>query len=245
MSQNDGALAGRVAIVTGASSGIGRAITLALAREGVRICAIGRDSGKLLAVAEEARQHAAVQSFQMDLAVEEQYQPLLEFVKNEGSELHILIHCAGIIQQAPLERASVADLDLQYATNVRAPYILTQRLLSFLLNARGQIVFINSSAGMAVRGPEIGQYAATKHALKAIADSLREEVNARGVRVLSVFLGRTATPLQAVLHEQEGKPYRPERLLQPDDVAALMVHILKLPPTAEVTDVSIRPMLKA
>jgi NADP-dependent 3-hydroxy acid dehydrogenase YdfG len=70
------------------------------------------------------------------------------------------------------------------------------------------------------------------------------EVNGDGIRVLSAYLGRTASPMQAATHRNEGGEYRPERLLQPSDVAAVVTHALSLPPTAEVTDISIRPMLK-
>jgi NAD(P)-dependent dehydrogenase (short-subunit alcohol dehydrogenase family) len=137
----------------------------------------------------------------------------------------------------------VADFDGQYRTNVRAPYVLTQALLPMLRSRQGQIVFINSSVGLNARAG-VGQYAATKHALKALADSLREEVNAASVRVLSVFLGRTASPMQAGIHAAEGKAYHPERLLQPQDVAAVVLNALSLPRTAEVTDISIRPFMK-
>jgi len=136
-------------------------------------------------------------------------------------------------------------LDLQYSTNVRAPYLLTQRLLPLLITSRGQIVFINSSVGLAANRPNIGQYAATKHALKALAESLREEVNPKGVRVLSAYLGRTATPMQEALFRAEGNTYHPETLLQPEDVASMIVHALMLPSTAEVTDINIRPMRKS
>ena len=82
-----------------------------------------------------------------------------------------------------LPRARITDFELQYRTNVLAPYALTQALLPMLAAYRGQIVFVNSSAGLAA--PEnLSQYAATKHALKAIADSLRKEVNPDGIRVL-------------------------------------------------------------
>ena len=91
----------------------------------------------------------------------------------------------------------------------------------------------------------VSQFAATQHALKAIADHLREEVNADGVRVISVFPGRTATSRQAALYAREGRPYQPELLLQPEDVASVVVHALALPRTAEVTNVSIRPTLKS
>jgi NADP-dependent 3-hydroxy acid dehydrogenase YdfG len=147
-----------------------------------------------------------------------------------------------VIHLDPLERAHVENLDLQYATNVRAPYLLTKYLLPLLTAAHGQIVFINSSAGLTAKRPEVGQYGATKHALKAIADSLREEVNPKGVRVLTMYLGRTATPMQEALYHKEGKVYLPEALVQPEDVASVVVQALLLPRTAEVTDISIRPM---
>jgi NAD(P)-dependent dehydrogenase (short-subunit alcohol dehydrogenase family) len=134
-------------------------------------------------------------------------------------------------------------LDWQYRTNVHAPYLLTQALLPLLRRQQGQVVFINSSVGLIARG-QVGPYAATKHALKAIADSFREEVNAEGLRVLSVYLGRTASPMQAKIHAMEGKAYHPEYLLQPSDVAAVVLNALCLPRTAEVTDISIRPMRK-
>jgi NADP-dependent 3-hydroxy acid dehydrogenase YdfG len=104
-------------------------------------------------------------------------------------------------------------------------------------------VFLNSSAGLMAH-TNVGQYTATKHALKAIADCLREEVNGDRIRVLSVFPGRTATPLQRRLHVVEGREYRPERLLQPEDVASVVVSALCLPRTAEVTDINIRSMSK-
>jgi NADP-dependent 3-hydroxy acid dehydrogenase YdfG len=153
------------------------------------------------------------------------------------------VHSAGTYSRGPVEKASADDLDRQYATNVRAPYLLTQALLSMLRANRGQIVFINSTIVFA-SGANVSQYAATQHALRALADSLREEVNADGIRVASIYPGRTATQLQARIHALEGKAYVPERLLQPGDVADVVVKILTIPRSAEVTDVRIRPMLK-
>ena len=238
-------LAGGVAVVTGASSGIGRATAVALARQGMQVCVVGRNPGRLAETEAEARQFSLVTSFHIDLTVEEELQPLLRYLEAEAGRLDILIHSAGVIHQAPLEQACIADFDRQYATNVRAPYLVTQRLLPWLTTVRGQIVFINSSVGLTAKRPEVGQYSATKHALKAIADSVREEVNAKGIRVLTVYLGRTATPMQEALYRQEGRPYHPEALLQSEDVDAVVVQALMLPPTAEVTDITIRPMIKS
>ena len=93
--------------------------------------------------------------------------------------------------------------------------------------------------------PNVGHYSATKHAFKALADSLRAEVNPDGIRVLSIYPGRTATPRMETLFAQEGRAYRPELLLQPEDIASIVLSTVMLPWTAEVTDIRIRPMAKS
>jgi NADP-dependent 3-hydroxy acid dehydrogenase YdfG len=104
-------------------------------------------------------------------------------------------------------------------------------------------VFINSSVGLNARA-KVSQYAATKHALKAIADSLREEVNAAGVRVISIYPGRTASPMQAMIYQLEERVYQPEQLIQPEEIATVITTVLGLPKGAEVTDINIRPAKK-
>jgi NADP-dependent 3-hydroxy acid dehydrogenase YdfG len=105
-------------------------------------------------------------------------------------------------------------------------------------------VFINSSAGLNASA-NVGQYAATKHALKAVADSLRHEVNAEGLRVLSIYPGRTASPLQEAVFKMEEREYRSEMLIQPEDLAAVIINALALPRSAEVTDINVRPLTKS
>jgi NADP-dependent 3-hydroxy acid dehydrogenase YdfG len=243
MIAND-SLQGRTAVVTGASSGIGRATALALGQHGANVCLVGRNVNALKEVANSVQHFSTAIPFPTDITDDKSLEALATQVQKIG-KLDMLVHAAGIISRATMEQASIDDLDRQYALNLRAPYVLSQRLLPALIAARGQIVFINSSVGLAVRRPEVGQYAATKHALRAVADSLREEVNAKGVRVLTVYLGRTATPMQRALYSQEGRFYHPETLLQPEDVASVIVHTLTLPATAEVTEISIRPAIKS
>jgi NAD(P)-dependent dehydrogenase (short-subunit alcohol dehydrogenase family) len=238
-------LFGRVALVTGASSGIGRAITLALSREGAQVCAVGRDAKRLAETVETAGRFSPATGFQIDLTVQGAILSILQQLREKTGKLDILIHSAGLIYQDRMEDARVEDLDAQYAANVRAPWALTKSLLSMMTSPGGQIAFVNSSAGLAAKRPEIGQYSATKHALKAVADSLREEVNPRGIRVLTVYLGRTATPMQEALYREEGRDYHPETLIQPGDVASAVVQALMLPLTVEVTDISMRPMRKS
>ena len=232
-------------MVTGASSGVGRAIALALAHHGAQLYLIGRNAHALAETVAAADRFSKATSFQIDLTVAENLKPLFLHLEKEGGRVDILIHSAGVIHQDVMERARVEDFDRQYATNVRAPYVLTKSLLPMLTATHGQVVFINSSAGLNAKRPEVGQYSATKHALKAIADSLREEVNPKGIRVLTLYLGRTATPLQEALYRLEGKTYNPEALIQPEDVAFVVVQALLLPLSAELTDISIRPMIKA
>jgi NADP-dependent 3-hydroxy acid dehydrogenase YdfG len=141
------------------------------------------------------------------------------------------------------EVAPIEDFDHLYRVNVRAPYLLTQQLLPLIKARQGQVVFINSSVGLNARA-RVSQYAATKHALKAIADSLREEVNAAGVRVVSIYPGRTASPMQAMVYQLENRVYQPEQLIQPEEIAAVITTVLSLPKGAEVTDINIRPAKK-
>jgi NADP-dependent 3-hydroxy acid dehydrogenase YdfG len=239
------AFAGQVALVTGASGGIGGAIATVLAHGGARVCLAGRSQARLAALADRMRQNSGVAvTYAVDLTDDVQITTLVEQIAAVHGRLDILVHCAGTIEHGSVERAPVTLFDLQYAANVRGPYLLTQGLLPLLKKRRGQVVFVNSSRGL-MAAANAGQFSATQHALRAVADALRDEVNGDNIRVLSVFPGRTATPRIEALHVSEGRPYQPELLLQPDDIASVVVNALALPWTAEVTNISIRPMLKS
>jgi NADP-dependent 3-hydroxy acid dehydrogenase YdfG len=236
------ALSGKIALVTGASSGVGRSIALELAKQGANLALVGRRTELLKAVEREC--HASrVQCFTVDLLQQSKIQQLQNEVMREFGGVDILIHSAGVFAMAPFADATLEDFDRQFQCNVRAPFALTQTFLPSLIERKGQIVFINSTAGLTA-GAGVSQYAATKHALKAIADSLRDEVNAEGVRVLSVFLGRTASPMQAEIHQLEGKTYDPDDLIQPEQVAQAVAHTLVVGKQAEITEIRIRPMRK-
>jgi NADP-dependent 3-hydroxy acid dehydrogenase YdfG len=234
----------RTAVITGGGSGVGAAIALALAGAGAAIHIIGRRLDPLQAVAAKARGLGSEATcYAIDLADNSGQLELAQRLVRDLAHVDILVQNAAAFASAPFESADPAEFDRLYWTNVRAPYILTQALLPRLRARRGQVVFINSSSGLLARATT-AQYDSTKHALRAIADSLRAEVNAHGVRVLSVYLGRTASEMQERIHRMEGKPYRPELLLQPEEVASVILNALSLPQTAEVTDIHIRPMMK-
>lgn len=235
----------RIAVITGGGSGIGAAVALALAREGAGLYLIGRTLERLEGVASRARSMGVpAVCCRADLSLSSDQLDLGRFLRQSVHRLDFLILSAALHRVGPVENSSLATFDDLYHTNVRAPLALTQALLPMLKEREGQIVFVNSSSGIAAK-PMCAQYDATKHALRAIADSLRGEVNPHGVRVLTVYPGRTATDMQKRIHRAEDKIYRPELLLQPADVASVIVNALLLPRTAEVTDIHIRPMIKS
>ena len=238
-------LSGQIAVITGASSGIGRAIALCLAEQGLTLCLIGRNPASLESVVSIAgKTSPRIFCYQTDLTKDEDLKQLVEKIKKDIPHINLLVHCAGVVTVGHVEDLAITEFDLQYRANVRAPYALTKDLLPMIKCCAGQIVMMNSSIWQQARAG-LSQYAATKYALKAFTDSLRDEVNGDGIRVLSMFLGRTATPMQADLHEQQGTSYYPEALIQPEDVALTLLPMLMLPHASEVTDIHIRPMRKS
>ena len=237
-------LTDQVAVITGAGGAIGGAIAVHLAKGGARVALLGRTSEKLLAVAHETEDPAVTRCYAIDLTKDEEVQELAGRIRGDFGRVDILVHAAATIVLGNAAGAKADDLDQQYRTNLRAPMVLTQALLPCLKSSHGQIVFVNSSAALQARA-SASQYAATKHGLKAFADSLREQVNPDGIRVLSIFLGRTASPMQEKIFAAEKRQYRPELLLQPEDVASSVVHALSLPRTAEVTEIHMRPLVKS
>lgn len=233
-----------LALVTGASSGIGRAIAVALAAAGAHVGLLGRSQVRLEETARELQQAGdRAEIFPVELSSSAEICAWVDFFRSQHTHLDVLVHSAGILSAGPVAAASPATFDELFAVNVRGPYALTQGLLPLLIRGQGQVVFINSTAGLNA-APNLSQYAATKSALRAVADSLRHEVNPLGMRVLTVYPGRTASPMQAAVHAAEGKEYQPERLLQPSDVAETVLSALRLPRSAEVTEIHMRPFLK-
>jgi short-subunit dehydrogenase len=222
------------ALVTGASSGIGLAIAQALAAEGAHIHAVARSWPKPI---EGWKLHKA------DFTVEADVQRLATELATAESGVDLLIHCAGALEIGTVADFPIAQLDVMYQVNVRAPFLLTQLLLPRLTQSKGQIVFINSSAAIAPN-TALAAYSSAKAAMKSIADCLRIEVNPNGVRVMSVYPGKTASVMQKRAHELAGKPYDAASLMQPEDVAQMVLSALALPKTAEMTDLHIRPMKK-
>jgi NAD(P)-dependent dehydrogenase (short-subunit alcohol dehydrogenase family) len=234
------ALNDQIALITGAAGGIGRAIARELARAGARVGLLGRTREALEAVADDIGGRSFI--LPCDLADDSQVRALPQKVLREAGPIDLLVHSAAVYFQEPLETAPVEEFDLQYRINLRAPYLLTQLFLPQLKRRPGQVVFINSSTGVNAR-PTVTQYAAVKHGLRGLADAVRMEIAPAGVRVISIYPGQTATPMQQRRYSIEGKPYHPENLIQPEDVASAVLTAVAMPRTAVVTDLHVRPAI--
>jgi len=229
-------------VVTGASQGIGRAIVLALVAEGAEAVLLGRREQALRDVVLETGPDGCSRCavLVVDLASEQSLRHGAGVVLEADDPLDLVVHCGGQYARGRIRDGAVGDLDLQYSLTVRAPYLLTQLLLDKLRAQPSDVVFLGSPVRPAA---EISAYACGHAAQQALVRALRDEVRGEQIRVLNVFPGRTATPRQERVFELEGRAdsYRPGLLLQPGDVAQLVLDALGLPRRAEVTELWLRP----
>lgn len=235
--------ANRVAVVTGATSGIGAAISRALARAGMRVYLLGRSAERLERSARRIGARRVLGQAQCHLESATELRRLARQIRAATPRIDVLVHCAGEHAFTRRGAADAAAFERLFAVNVRAPYLLTAALQQELARARGLVVFVNSSV---VRNPGEGValYKASKQALQGLSDSLRQDLNRRGVRAVSLYPGRTATPAMRRICAAEGRPYRPHQLLRPDDLGELVRALSTLPAGMEVTDVFMRSATK-
>ena len=229
-------------IVTGATSGIGMAIARKLAAQSRRVIALGRNRDALGRLQDEQRDW--ITPIPVDLLDDAAVDQFAASILRGERAVSALVHCAGVHFAGAFEQFPVAQLDDMYRSNVRAQYSLTQKLLPALQRACSYVVCVNSSAGLTSRAGA-GAYGAMQHALRALADTWRLELNERGIRVLNIYAGRTFTPRIIKLFGQEKRSFRPELLLQPEDIAQVVLLALELPARVELTDISLRPTQKS
>ena len=224
-------------LIAGASGDIGQAIAVELLRAGSSVSMLGRSLERLKSTNLPKSSHK-IEYLAADLTDFSAVAQVASDINREG-KLDALVLSSGTYARSQ----DPNDFRRQIDANIIGPYALLQATLPMLIESKGQIVFVNSS--QALHGTAgIGQYAATKHALKAIADSTRSEVNEHAVRVMSLYLGRTAGNRQREIFSMEGRDYDPALLIQPSDVAKMILFLLQMPRTVEVTDIMMRPMLK-
>jgi len=223
-------------LITGAGSGIGAAVARRLLERGDELWLLARNAGR---AKELAADFPGARTLVGDLAEPERLSWAFGHQELPGS-LDSLQHIAGVVDLGRVGDLTPKVWNATLAANLVAPAELTRLLLPQLRLAEGHVLFVNSGAGLRASA-EWAPYAASKHGLKALADALRWEESANGVRVTSVYPGRTATPMQEKVHRQEGRDYDPGRWITPDAVATTVLTALDLPRGCEVTDLSVRP----
>lgn len=221
-----------VALITGASRGIGRAIADDLASTHHLLLG-GRD---LAALAELSSSFPSAEPFAAELRDADQVADAVSGI----SRLDVLIHSAGILRMGTVADTSDDAWHESFEVNVFAVASLTRVLLPALRAARGQVIAINSGSGYS-SGAGSSIYSGTKFALRALTDALREEERPHGVRVSSIHPGRVATDMQEELHTWEGKDYRPEAWIQPDQVAKAVRLAVDATRESTIETLSIRP----
>lgn len=221
-----------VHLLTGAGSGIGAVLAARLTARGDSLVLIARSQERAIDL--EAR-YAGASTLVADLSTPEAVAAL-----ELPARLDSVVHAAGSVALGAVGELSLAQWHSQMTVNLLAPAVLTRVALPALRAARGTAVFLNSGAGLRAN-PHWAAYAASKHGLRALADALRSEEQEHGVRVTSIYPGRTATPMQEWVHDQEGKTYDPDQWIRPETVAEMVLDVLDLPVDATVPDVQVRP----
>jgi NAD(P)-dependent dehydrogenase (short-subunit alcohol dehydrogenase family) len=224
-------LAGKTAVVTGASRGIGRATALALAKQGAQVL-IHYSSGAKEAeavVAEIRKGEGRAQAIAADLAMPDGAHKLAKEVRSIiGGRLDILVANAGISRPATIEDAKVEDFDNLYAVNVRAPFFLVQQLLP-IMGEGSSVILLSSLASHAAVGI-LSAYAATKGAIDTLVKHFASALGPRGIRVNAVAPGVVETDMSSFTKTSEGKDFTLsiqalKRLAQPDDIAGAIAFL--------------------
>lgn len=185
------ALHGRLAVVTGGSGRLGRAIALRLAHAGARVCVIGRDLARLRATTDEAGRDAPMLYLQCDLGSAREIEGLGEFIERFDRPVDLLVHAAGVMVPGSVADGDAADVDEQYLVNVRGPMLVCQTFLPQLRQGHGEVVFVRPAAG-----PSVSTLVrVTSAGAAALAEGLAIEEAPHGVRVSSVVVDVADPPL--------------------------------------------------
>ena len=232
-----GRLAGKVAIVTGASRGIGRAISIALAKEAATVVLAARSRRKLQETSNQVTETGGkAEVVVTELTEEESIKNLVRVTGEKFGRLDILVNNAGITHSAKLEETATEDWDRCMRVNTRAPFILRREALPLLRKAKAAHI-INIASVVGVKGyPLQSAYTASKHALRGMTISLAEELKGSNIRVHLLCPGGVDTELVRKVRPDIKK----NELIKPEEIAELVVYLVAHKGNAVIDELHIR-----
>jgi 3-oxoacyl-[acyl-carrier protein] reductase len=230
-------LTGKIALVTGAGRGIGRAISLALAAAGAHVVVAARTQTEIDTVVREIEGSWGVASaWPVDLSSEAEIIALFDVIRQKLGRLDVLVNNAGIGLFGPLVDFSSADMDRLYAINVRGAFLCSQQALKLMIpQASGYIINISSVVGFKGYARQ-GGYAMTKHAVMGLTKTLALEAQPHGIRVSVISPGGVNTPMIGDARPELNR----STLLQPEDIARTVLFLLSLSDQAAIDEIYIR-----
>ncbi|HET6884727.1 MAG TPA: SDR family oxidoreductase [Rubrobacteraceae bacterium] len=235
----------RVAVITGASSGIGAAVARALAREGTRVALAARRRDALLEVRTGLKEGARNLVQPVDVTDREQVRSLVSRAEEELGPVDVLVHCAGVMYYTLMRNVREEEWDRTVEVNCKGTLNCVGAVLPGMLGrGQGHIVTISSDAGRKVF-PGLAVYSASKFFVEALSQGLRLETAGTGIKVTTVQPGNVATDLVQMSEDPEaldlyGQPSG-ARVLEPEDVAASVVYALSQPEHVAVNEVLVEP----
>ncbi len=228
---------GKVALVTGAGRGIGRAIAISLAKSGCRVILAARTREQLDVVRETIHTNGgAAVAIPTDLTRDDEIERLVEKSSKEWGSVDALINNAGWGKRAAVIRANVEDWDQTMRVNLRAPMILAQKLLPAMI-AKGEGAVINIGSVSGKTGEANGAaYSASKFGLIGFTQSLYDEVREHGIKVSVILPGFVDTPLIPPNRQLDRS-----KMIQADEVAQAVHYVLSSPNTSCPVEITVRP----
>ena len=230
-------LDGKVAVVTGAGRGIGKAVALSLAKSGCRVVLSARTPAQLEEVQRAIEQGGGTAAIvPADLTRDEALDALAAESRRCFGTVDILINNAGWGKRSPVVKINVEDLDQTVRLNLRAPILLAKLLLpDMIAKKEGAVINIGSVSGKT--GEANGAaYSATKFGLIGFTQSLYDEVREHGIKVAVILPGFVDTPLIPPNRQMDRS-----KMIQPADIAQTVHYVLTSPPTCCPVEITIRP----
>jgi len=234
----------KTALITGATSGIGKATAQLFAEKGVKLILCGRRVERLKKIASELQQLTSVYTLEFDVRNNAEVVKAVESIPKDFSDIDILLNNAGNAHGLdPIQDGSLDDWDAMMDINVKGLLYVTKAILPIMLKrATGHIINIGSTAGKEVY-PNGNVYCASKHAVDALNQGMRIDLNGKGIKVAAINPGLVETEFSEVRFkgdsEKAAKVYQGYTPLKPEDIAEIIWFTVTRPPHVNIADLTV------